>query len=271
MTPGDDMEDNILCHQRGKDPFYKIWHASDEHLIMYFYSDGGSVVCAQKVFPIKKGSLVFIAANAYHYTMPEDPQRYDRSKLTISPHRLNQILDLLGEHNVFRDVSCKAILYAEIPPGEQTVVDAIWSEIALCGSEDERQLILLSCCMKLLFYLRRYSTGHTVLSPGIMGKAIDYINRNIASDICIEDICAAVGVSKHYFCRIFKQHTGMTVMQYILQTRIVLAKSELRKPELSITEISYRYGFSSVSYFCRVFKEETLCSPLQYRKRIFQR
>jgi len=100
-----------------------------------------------------------------------------------------------------------------------------------------------------------------------MGKAIDYINRNISMEIDIDRICAAINISKYYFCRQFKQHTGMTVMKYILQTRLILSKTDLKKTNLSVTEISGKYGFSSVSYFSRIFKEEEGCSPLQYRKR----
>lgn len=59
----------------------------------------------------------------------------------------------------------------------------------------------------------------------------------------------------------------MTVMKYILKMRIVLAKMDLKKTNLSVSEISGKYGFSSVSYFSRMFKEEENCSPLQYRKK----
>ena len=93
------MEERIVRHQIGKDPLFKIWHASPEHLIMYFYSNGGSIVCAEDVFPIKKGTLVFIAADTYHYTMPDNPELYDRSKLHISHNKLGNIFDLLGENN----------------------------------------------------------------------------------------------------------------------------------------------------------------------------
>jgi AraC-like DNA-binding protein len=95
---------------------------------------------------------------------------------------------------------------------------------------------------------------------------MDYINRNILSDITIDEICSAVHMSKYYFCRKFKESMGMTVMDYVLQTRIVLAKSILAKESMSITNVSEHCCFSSVSYFCRVFKEHTGKTPLEYRK-----
>lgn len=256
----------MIFHQIGKDPLYKTWHASEEHLFMYFYSDGGSIVCAEKVFPIKKGGLVFIAADTYHYTMPDVPEIYNRSKLIVSRNQLAQILDLLGENNRFKSFYNKAIVYAEIDNEDQKELDHIFNEVLMCNTDDERELMLLSCVVKLLFYLDKHSKASTLLVKGIMSKAVDYINNNISTDISIDDICSAVNISKYYFCRQFKKHTGMTVMKYILKTRIVLAKSDLKKTNLSVSEISEKYGFSSVSYFSRVFKEDEHCTPLQYRK-----
>lgn len=261
------MKEQIVCHQLGKDPMYKTWHASREHLFMYFYSDGGSVVCAENVFPIKKGALVFIAADTYHYTMPDNPEEYDRSKLTISQNRMRCLLDLLSEKNRIKNLSNKAIVYSEIDEIEQAEIDCIFNEFSKCPTDDERELVLLACCMKLLVFLNKYCKASSSSVTGIMGEAIDYINKNISLNMDIDSICSAVNISKYYFCRQFKKHTGMSVMKYILKTRIVLAKGDLKKTNLSVTEISEKYGFSSVSYFSRVFKEEEKCSPLQYRKR----
>lgn len=259
------MEEKIVCHEKGKDPLYKTWHASGEHLFMYIYSGTGSIVCAEKVFPLKSGSLVFIAADTYHYTMPDNPEIYDRSKLNIAPQKFTEIIKLLG-NNIFSSLSSKAIVYAEIDEKQQKEIDSVFNEISMCSTEDERELILISCCMRLLFFLNKYSVESTASATGIMGKAIDYINKNISSDININGICSEVNISKYYFCRSFKEHTGMTVMEYILKTRIILACNELTKTNLSITEISEKCGFSSVSYFCRVFKEQTGITPLKYRK-----
>jgi AraC-like DNA-binding protein len=55
-------------------------------------------------------------------------------------------------------------------------------------------------------------------------------------------------------------------MEYILATRIVLAKEMLQKTDLTVGEISERCGFSSISYFCRVFKQDTGRTPLGFRK-----
>lgn len=260
------MEERIICHQRGKDPLYKIWHTSEEHIFMYFYSDGGSIVSKEQVFPIKKGALIFIASNTYHYTMPDEPAIYDRSKFAVLPYELDKISDLLSENNVFKNFFDNAIVYAEVDESDRNEVDGIFEEMN-SGENSNAELTLFSCLLRLLCFFEKYTVESTPAAIGFMSEATKYINENISLDIDIDKICSAINISKYHFCRQFKKHTGMTVMKYILKTRIVLAKSELEKTNLSITEISERYGFSSVSYFCRVFKEEENCSPLQYRKR----
>ena len=99
-----------------------------------------------------------------------------------------------------------------------------------------------------------------------MNEAIEYINRNITKNLTIDEICSKIHISKYHFCRQFKILTGTTIMKYILKTRIVLAKNMLSNESLSITVISNRCGFSSVSYFSRIFKEETGMNPLTFKK-----
>lgn len=260
------MEEKIIYHQKGKDSLYKIWHASEEHLFMYIYSGDGSIVSNPKSFPIAEGTLIFLSAGTYHYTMPEHPEDYDRSKLCLAPEKLNRILDILNPDNNFRNFRKKAIVYAYIDKKDRNTIDKIFQDMNACTNLYDSELLQLISGMRLLVYLQKYSQESTPGVSGYMSQALEYINQNIALDISIDQICTTVNVSKYHFCRRFKKYTGLTVMQYILKTRILLAKNELRKTHLSISQISDEYGFSSVSYFCRVFKEEENCTPLQYRK-----
>lgn len=252
------MCSKVIYRQRGKDQMYKVWHTSDEYLIMYINSGEGSIVSGEKIFPLNKGMLVFIAANTYHYTMPEHPEKYERSKILIPPSKFAKLTELIKQ-NVFK----KSIICAQIDECEQNAVDEIFTE---CDRYQNNDWILTSAFYKLLYFLDKYMTETIQASEGGVSAAIKYINENISNELDIDKICENIHISKYHFCRQFKEHTGMTVMKYILKTRIVLAKIELRTSTLSIGEISEKYGFSSIAYFCRVFKEEENCSPLKYRK-----
>lgn len=261
------MRERTVYHAKGKDPMFKVWHNSDCSLIIYMHSDGGSIVCAEKSYPIQKGALCFIGAGKYHYTMPDDQKAYDRSKLFISPTHLGEILKVLPQSEHPYHFSDESFVYALIDEKERANVEKLFEEAA--RYEDDvryRELILLSCAAKLLFYLDRYALESTPRVSGYMSEAVEYINRNFLRDVDIDEICAAVHISKYYFCRRFKQETGMTVMEYILKMRIVMAKEMLVKEKCSVTEVASRCGFSSLSYFSRVFKENVGMSPYAYRK-----
>ena len=102
-----------------------------------------------------------------------------------------------------------------------------------------------------------------VCHPWMVGQALD--TRSLpASDATSLPSSATLGVGKQWGYS-GDEMTRM-VMEYILKTRIVLAKNDLRKTVLPVAQIGDSAGFSSPAYFCRVFKQETGLTPLQYRR-----
>ena len=260
------MTERFMYHEIGKDPLYKTWHTPRRPLFLYVYSGGGSIVTKERIFPMKQGTLVLIGPGTYHYTMPEIPEGYDRSKLILGNDKHARLGALLRQTEEYRDVLEQALIYAQIPPEHQNTVDQLFAEACVCGNKSSEEPILLSLILQLLYYLKKYAVEQTAVASGFMEKAIGYINGNIREALEIDEICNAVNMSKYYFCRRFKYYTGQTVMEYVLNTRIILAKGELETTEAPISQISEKYGFSSTSYFCRVFKDATGCTPLQYRR-----
>ena len=82
----------------------------------------------------------------------------------------------------------------------------------------------------------------------------------------IDEIASGVNLSKFYLCRLFREKTGMTLMDYILERRLSMAKVRLADGSGTILEIAADCGFSSGSYFCRVFREKEGMTPREYRK-----
>ena len=253
-----------IIHEIGKDAHFKLWHAlsDEENMIIYFHSGEGSIVCGERVYPIKEGALCFIGAGKYHYTMPTDPSSYDRSKVFFSTELLRGVVSLVSDGRSFSRFTFDSLVYAEIPEAQKDAVNSLFSEASLeCGAAVD-----VAVLAKLLHFIEHYSTYSKLSAASVLGGAIDFINKNIFREITIDEICREAHISKYHFCRRFKETMGMTVMDYVLKTRIVLAKQMLEKENLSVSEVSDRCGFSSVSYFCRVFKETVGASPLRYRK-----
>lgn len=260
----------IIHHELGRDKLYKTWHTIDGAMIIYTYTDGGNIVFSDHIFPIAKGALCYISPSTSHYTMPDAPSAYDRSKIFISVDDLNRLLSALPESSEMRELfSNNSVVYAQIPQDHQERVEEIFQRS--CESLQENDIMneqLLCSFLELMIYLKKYTVHHVCIPSDLLSRAVAYINRHYSKNITLEDICREVYVSKYYFCRKFKDMMGMTVMEYISKTRLSAAKAMLKSSNMSIEAISERCGFSSVSYFSQSFKKQMGISATKYRKSV---
>ncbi len=97
-------------------------------------------------------------------------------------------------------------------------------------------------------------------------EIIHYINQNYTNELTIEGVSKQFGFSKFHFSRLFKQYTQFTFCEYLSFQRLKAAEFYLSQPEMSITDIAFQSGFSSLSTFSRVFKQQKNCTPSEYRE-----
>jgi AraC family transcriptional regulator len=106
------------------------------------------------------------------------------------------------------------------------------------------------------------------LSPGQLRRVVDYVQAHVGDDINLPRLAAVVQLSPHHFAALFKQSTGVTPYQYVLQQRLAKAQALLEGTRLSLAEISYRVGFSSQAHFTTMFRKRLGTTPGCYRKRL---
>jgi len=100
-----------------------------------------------------------------------------------------------------------------------------------------------------------------------INQAIDYIQENITSELKLENIAKASGFSPFHFHRIFKSIMNENLNHFIRRVRIERAASMIfSNPNYSITEITFKNGFSSSQAFAREFKAFFKTSPSEYKK-----
>ena len=98
-----------------------------------------------------------------------------------------------------------------------------------------------------------------------LSMVLDYLDTHYSENITLEEAANIACFSKFYFTRLFKQYTNQTFYDYLSTKRIKAAEQMLIIPNLPITEISLKAGFSSLSSFNRTFKRLKGCSPSEYR------
>lgn len=99
----------------------------------------------------------------------------------------------------------------------------------------------------------------------LMQSAIQFVHNNFEREISITDIAKYVFLSSSYFTRAFKENTGLSPMQYLLNIRIKRACELLRETDQKVGEIALSVGFSNQQRFNDIFKKQTNMTPMQYR------
>jgi AraC-like DNA-binding protein len=96
-------------------------------------------------------------------------------------------------------------------------------------------------------------------------RARDTIDGRYAEAVSIPDLAAAAGLSREHFIRAFRAAYGETPGRYRSRRRVERACELLRSANLTVTEICYLVGFSSLGSFSSRFAEITGVSPTRYR------
>jgi AraC-like DNA-binding protein len=106
--------------------------------------------------------------------------------------------------------------------------------------------------------------------PPMIRRAKDYVAGHFADPIRLEKIAQTLHVNPSYFCRRFKQTTGLTFVKYLSQFRIEKAKFLLHNHNLRVSEIAYEVGFETLTHFNRTFRKLVGYSPTEYRSKLVE-
>ena len=136
-------------------------------------------------------------------------------------------------------------------------------EIENCNSID---------CLEHLLYneIRKEIGACTQLKEEIDIQPVrmvkQYVKDNIDKQIFLEDMAPMLFVSTEYLGILFKQKTGITFSNYVIQTRMETAKKLLESSSFSIGEIATKVGYSDSRHFSKVFRKTYGINPTAYRK-----
>lgn len=95
-------------------------------------------------------------------------------------------------------------------------------------------------------------------------KITKYLNENVTTNITFEDVCHFSSLSKTNLKVLFKEKSGMSVMEYYKKLKIDEAKKMIREGEYNFTQIADLLGYTSIHYFSRHFKKATEMTPSEY-------
>lgn len=101
-----------------------------------------------------------------------------------------------------------------------------------------------------------------------LDKVQAYMLQNLDKPMELESLAKISNLSKFHFSKRYREATGFSPIQHLIQMKVEYARYLLETSDMSIQDIADRLGYDDSLYFSRLFRKETGVSPRQYRGKL---
>ena len=232
-------------------------------------------------YQVRRGALLLINYKQVHFFRAEEGMEF--IDILLDPKWISE--RLIERENAFELLTLSAFsdFQKEVEEGhplilfsgeERARMERLLFEMEEeCAHPQKGQETMLKAQANILLTLlfRKLSLGvelgeQLALTP----EFLDYIRAHCAERLSLEELAGRCFYNPSYFSRVFKEHYGITLTEFINQSRLDCALRLLRESALSAEEIAEQAGFSNRSIFYRLLKEKKGMTPQQYRKNLQQ-
>lgn len=233
----------------------------DHYLIHHILAGKGIYHCPQGDFSLHAGDTFLVCPDTEVSYMPDREEPWEYYWVGFSGGDAPLLLErtiLSAEHPVI-----------SVDFGEK-LKEALLDIYRCRGQEGAALVRMTGKLYDALALLIEYApapqkTGEDMLSS--LRKAQQYIAYNYSRSIGVEEVAAAVNISRSALYRQFMRGFGLSPKEYINRVRLHRAASLLRDTTLSVAAISNSVGFADNLYFSKAFRKWKGLSPSAYRKK----
>ena len=277
IMPNADLPVFFVEHAYNNTGPYCVMHWHDEIELVYVVRGRIASHCNSDTIYAEAGDFIFVNSNEFHdYSVLEAPislycavmdlsllqgrylSSYDSEYITASQKIAifqNHIVDSKPMKDFFMS------MWAENKEKKIGYEYAIKSDIYGIFS------LLLRSHMK--YTISGKQNRHRTQNVHKINEVIKYIEEHYRDEISLDDMAGVLNFNRFYFCRFFREITGVTPGEFVNNYRIHQAISLMSGcPEMTITSIALKCRFNDPNYFSRTFRSITGYTPRSYRAKL---
>lgn len=240
------------------------YHYHDFHKVVIFISGKAAYHIEGKAYQLKPWDILLVNRHAIHRPEIDPSVPYKRFILWIQ----NDIpwQELL---KCFQKANDRSYNLVRLNSALQEKMKDILFELENSAKSDEygKEILTQSLFLQFMVYLNRIflekqyifdKKSYTFDSQ--IASILQYINHNLKEDLSVETLSARYYVSKYHLMRKFKQETGYTLHNYIVNKRLLMART-LISNGMPVTKAAQESGFAEYSTFSRAYRKQFKTTP----------
>lgn len=238
------------------------FHYHDFYKIIFFIKGDVTYNVEGKNYEIKSKDFILVGKNEIHRPMVSPETEYERIVVYLSDSFLSETLsDNMSLKDCFAKTSLEHTNVLHLGAKETSELSGILEKVEEYTDKDEYasdaygKLYLTEFLLKLNENIEKSGisyTGRVVYNEKIVSVS-EYINTHLNYDLSVEALSLKFGISRYYLMRQFKEFTGFTIHQYILDKRLNYAY-KLSKEGMKIKDAAVNAGFSDYQMYLRARK-----------------
>ncbi|MGT2811893.1 AraC family transcriptional regulator [Streptococcus minor] len=254
-----------------------LFHWHNEFEINYVYEGSARYHIDYHYFDSQTGDIILIRPNAMHSIHPIQDLEHVTDSLVYH-------LDFLGTSNLDQtsmlylqplqhDILKTVLRIQPHQEGYSAIKEVLFTIFDIIKRQEPYYELLLKSqlfqFLHLLYqhdYIIKKNTDNLYRKNEKLRGLIDHIHHHYQENLTIEEMADYMGYSKTHFMSVFKQQTGTSCMEFVIQVRLREACSLLTSSLKTVLEISNQVGFNNLSNFNRQFKRYYHMTPSRYRK-----
>lgn len=237
-------------------------HGADQQILIYCHEGRGNITINKKKLDIETGDFFVIPSKKPHVYMADEQNPWSIYWIHFTGHISSKIVSTIEKNN-----GSKGFL----KQNDKTIglFNEIYSQLERGYGSDN--LMSANMCLwhflSIFMYSGQYDTSRKFDTRDEINMAIDFMKKNIASMLSVEQIAGAANLSISHFTYLFKTKTGFSPIEYFNHLKIQQACQYLLFTHLRVKEIASELGIDDPYYFSRMFTKVMGMSPNTYREK----
>ncbi|WP_435945437.1 helix-turn-helix domain-containing protein [Dryocola sp. BD586] len=270
------LDDRVISFHRrwSSSAAYYHWHQCVE--LLYISKGYGIVVVDNQHYTARPGRLFIFPPFRLHKVHVDESEKnqYHRTTMHIEQSAVESALQgfprLQGQFAALAASNVPAQIYDLSE--RAAFMEAILAQFdALEANSQTSASEVAFLVMQIMAFLPARPQPFAPTPQTAASRIMSWIEAHYAGKFSLDELARAMGLSRSYTSRVFRQQTGGSIHEYLLTRRIKRSCDLLRTTADSVDEIALAVGFSEVTYFITCFKKLMSQTPLQYRKASRQR